>query len=99
MQLLECGDTFARQDASGGIAPVFAGGTTFFPSHRHCNASRWLFTAAASFTIKRAKTELKGLMPDDAKEAFGHGIRAKRSKSGAVSFEVIEVEATNAPVE
>jgi hypothetical protein len=28
-------------------------------------------------------------MPEDAKEAFGHGIRAKRSKSGAVSFEVL----------
>ncbi len=27
-------------------------------------------------------------MPEDAKEAFGHGIRAKRSKSGAVSFDV-----------
>jgi hypothetical protein len=39
-------------------------------------------------------------MPEDAKEAFGHGVRAKRSKAGAVSFEVIEkVEASNAPVE
>jgi hypothetical protein len=38
-------------------------------------------------------------MPEDAKEAFGHGIRAKRSKSGAVSFEVPDVEAENAPVE
>jgi hypothetical protein len=26
-------------------------------------------------------------MPEDAKEAMGHGIRAKRSKSGAVSFD------------
>jgi hypothetical protein len=25
-------------------------------------------------------------LPEDAKEVFGHGIRAKRSKSGAVSF-------------
>jgi hypothetical protein len=38
-------------------------------------------------------------MPEDAKEAFGHGIRAKRSKSGAVSFEVIDVEANRASVE
>jgi hypothetical protein len=37
--------------------------------------------------------------PEDAKEAYGHGIRAKRSKSGAVSFEVLDVEAENAPVE
>jgi hypothetical protein len=38
-------------------------------------------------------------MPEDAKEAYGHGIRAKRSKSGAVSFEMLDEEAENAPVE
>jgi hypothetical protein len=39
-------------------------------------------------------------MPQDAKEAFGHGVRAKRSKTGAVSIEVVEtVEASDAPVE
>jgi hypothetical protein len=31
--------------------------------------------------------------------ATEHGIRAKRSKSGAVSFEVVDLEAENAPVE
>ena len=35
-------------------------------------------------------------MPEDAKEAFGHGVRGKRSKSGAVSFELIETEASHA---
>src|SRR6201994_750757 len=50
-------------------------------------------TKAAFLEHERAKTELKGLMPEDAKEAFGHGVRAKRSKAGAVSFEVIEMEA------
>ena len=35
-----------------------------------------------------AKTELKKLIPDDAKEATGHGVRARRSKSGAVSFDL-----------
>jgi len=56
-------------------------------------------TKSAFLEHERAKTELKGLMPEDAKEAFGHGVRAKRSKSGAVSFEVIEtVEAGDAPV-
>ena len=30
-------------------------------------------------------------MPEDAKEAIGHGIRAKRSKSGAVSFDLLSV--------
>jgi hypothetical protein len=41
---------------------------------------------------ENAKAELKGLMPEDAKEAIGHGIRAKRSKSGAVSFDVLSTE-------
>ena len=60
-------------------------------------------TRPAFLDHERAKTELKGLMPEDAKDAFGHGVRAKRSKAGAVSFEVIEteaieVEASDAPV-
>jgi hypothetical protein len=38
-------------------------------------------------------------MPEDAKEAFGHGIRAKRSKSGAVSFDVIDEEDARASLE
>ena len=48
-----------------------------------------------------AKSRGGGLLrhPEDAKEAYGHGIRAKRSKSGAVSFEVTDVEVDNAPVE
>jgi hypothetical protein len=56
-------------------------------------------TRSAFLDHENAKAELKGLMPEDAKEAFGHGIRAKRSKSGAVSFEVLDVEAENAPVQ
>jgi hypothetical protein len=43
-----------------------------------------------------AKAELKKLVPEDAKEAFGHGVKAKRSKSGAISFEL--AEAGDAPV-
>src|SRR5271165_4192571 len=39
-------------------------------------------TREAYLEHENAKTELKGLMPEDAKEAIGHGIRAKRSKSG-----------------
>jgi predicted phage-related endonuclease len=56
-------------------------------------------TRPAFLEHERAKIELKGLMPEDAKEAFGHGVRAKRSKAGAVSFEVLDVEAGNAPVQ
>jgi hypothetical protein len=57
-------------------------------------------TREAHLEHERAKVELKGLMPDDAKEAIGHGIRAKRSKSGAVSFDVLGEEAgSHAPVQ
>ena len=38
-------------------------------------------------------------MPEDAKEAIGHGVRAKRSKSGAVSFDLLEMEAGHAAVQ
>jgi predicted phage-related endonuclease len=41
---------------------------------------------------ERSKDELKALMPEDAKEAIGHGVRAKRSKSGAISFDLVESE-------
>jgi hypothetical protein len=43
-----------------------------------------------------AKAELKKLVPEDAKEAFGHGVKAKRSRSGAVSFELLAEEAGRA---
>ena len=62
-------------------------------------AALFCSTRAAFLEHERAKTELKGLMPEDAKEAYGHGVRAKRSKSGAVSFEMIEAEAGNASVQ
>jgi hypothetical protein len=41
-----------------------------------------------------AKAGLKKLVPEDAKEALGHGLRAKRAKNGAISFDFLE--ATNA---
>jgi hypothetical protein len=46
-------------------------------------------TRAAFLDHERAKSELKALVPEDAKEASGHGVRAKRSKSGAISFDLI----------
>jgi predicted phage-related endonuclease len=49
-------------------------------------------TRQAFLDHERAKSELKALMPEDAKEATGHGVRAKRSKSGAISFDLLEVE-------
>jgi predicted phage-related endonuclease len=56
-------------------------------------------TREAFLEHERAKGELKGLVPEDAKEAIGHGIRAKRSKAGAVSFDLLDTEIANAPVE
>jgi putative phage-type endonuclease len=61
-------------------------------------------TRDASLGHERAKGELKALMPEDAKEAIGHGVRGKRSKSGAVSFDVLAshstvTEVAHAPVQ
>ena len=59
-------------------------------------ANLYRLTRPAALDHDRAKTELKALVPEDAKEASGHGVRAKRSKSGAISFEVLELEAGHA---
>jgi predicted phage-related endonuclease len=56
-------------------------------------------TRQAFLEHERSKAELKSLMPEDAKEAIGHGVRAKRSKSGAVSFDLLEAEARHAAVQ
>jgi predicted phage-related endonuclease len=53
-------------------------------------------TREAHLKHDAAKAELKKLMPEDAKEAVGHGVRAKRSKSGALSFDLIQMEAGRA---
>src|SRR5438445_7547186 len=56
-------------------------------------------TREAFLEHERAKSELKALMPEDAKEAIGHGVRGRRSKSGAVTFDVLTTEAAHAPVQ
>jgi predicted phage-related endonuclease len=56
-------------------------------------------TRPAFVEHEAAKADLKKLVPEDAKEAIGHGLRAKRSKSGAVSFDVMDVEAANASLQ
>jgi len=53
-------------------------------------AGMFLRTREAHADHERARAELKALIPDDAKEASGHGLRARRAKSGAISFEVAE---------
>jgi predicted phage-related endonuclease len=62
-------------------------------------AATYLRTRTAHQDHETAKAELKKLIPEDAKEAIGHGLRAKRSKSGAISFDAMEMEGANAPVQ
>ncbi|UWU66931.1 YqaJ viral recombinase family protein [Bradyrhizobium sp. NC92] len=61
-------------------------------------AATYLRTRDAHGEHETAKADLKKLMPEDAKEATGHGIKAKRSKSGAISFEAQVTEGSDAPV-
>jgi predicted phage-related endonuclease len=56
-------------------------------------------TRPAFLEHEKTKAELKSLMPEDAKQAIGHGVRAKRSKSGAISFDLLEMEAGDAALQ
>jgi predicted phage-related endonuclease len=62
-------------------------------------AALYRTTRKAYLEHERAKTELKALLPEDAKEAFGDGVRARRSRSGAVNFDLLEMESGHAPVQ
>lgn len=62
-------------------------------------AATYLRTREAHGEHETAKADLKKLMPEDAKEAAGHGIKAKRSKSGAISFEAQLTESVHAPIQ
>ena len=62
-------------------------------------ANLYRLTRPAALDHDRAKTELKALVPEDAKEASGHGVRAKRSKSGAISFELLAEETGHAALQ
>ncbi|MET4261098.1 hypothetical protein ABIC09_006065 [Bradyrhizobium sp. S3.12.5] len=42
---------------------------------------------------------MKKLVPEDAREAIEHGLKAKRSKSGAISFDPVQGEMTHAHVQ
>jgi predicted phage-related endonuclease len=71
------------------------------------NASNSWAEFAATFRRTRpayqeheaAKADLKKLVPEDAREAVGHSLRAKRSKSGAISFDLLDVEAGHAALQ
>ena len=62
-------------------------------------ADSYLRTRIAHQEHEGAKSELKKLVPEDARVALGHGIRAKRSKSGAISFDLGPEEVGHAPVQ
>jgi predicted phage-related endonuclease len=55
-------------------------------------ADIFIGTRDAHLAHENAKAELKSSVPEDAQQAIGHGIRAKRSKSGAISFDLFQVE-------
>jgi predicted phage-related endonuclease len=55
-------------------------------------ADIFIRTRDAHLEHEKAKAELKSLMPEDAQQAIGQGIRAKRSKSGAISFDLLKAE-------
>jgi hypothetical protein len=38
------------------------------------------------------------MWPEDAQQAIGYAVRAKRSKSGAINFELVNVEDSGAAV-
>jgi predicted phage-related endonuclease len=55
-------------------------------------AGVFIRTREAHLEHEKAKAELKSLVPDDAQQVIGHGVRGKRSKSGAISLELFNVE-------
>jgi predicted phage-related endonuclease len=52
-------------------------------------AAVFVRTRDAHLEHEQAKAELKSLVPEDAQQAIGHGVRAKRSKSGSISFDLL----------
>jgi predicted phage-related endonuclease len=62
-------------------------------------AGIFIRTREAHLEHEKAKAELKTLMPEDAHQSIGHGLRAKRSKSGAIIFDLLQGEGeSHAPV-
>ncbi len=53
-------------------------------------------TRSAHLEHEQAKSELKGLVPADAQQAIGHGVRAKRSKSGSISVDLLIADDSHA---
>jgi len=62
-------------------------------------ADVFIRTREAHLEHEKAKAELKSLVPQDAQQAIGHGIRAKRAKSGSVAFDLLKAEDGDAGVQ
>jgi predicted phage-related endonuclease len=56
-------------------------------------------TRPAYLEHEKAKAELRSLVPEDAQQAVGHGVHARRSKSGSITLELLENEDGHAPVQ
>ncbi len=56
-------------------------------------------TRQAALEHEQSKGELKALVPQDAREATGHGVRARRSKSGAITLELSKEEPRDAALQ
>jgi hypothetical protein len=55
-------------------------------------ADVFIRTREAHLEHEKARAALKSLMPEDAQQAIGQGLRAKRSKSGSISFDLLKAE-------
>ena len=61
-------------------------------------AGIFIRTRDAHCEHEKAKAELKGLVPDDAQQVIGHGIRARRSRAGTVTLDLLKPEDGHAAV-
>lgn len=50
------------------------------------HAAVWLEHEASAAIAKEAEKLIKGVVPEDAKECFGHGVRIKRDRAGRLSL-------------
>lgn len=58
--------------------------------HWRIQAERWKQAYGAVEMAKNSEKLLKAMVPADAKEAFGHGIRITRNRAGAMSLREIK---------
>src|SRR5262249_23662872 len=63
------------------------------------NAGAEFRTREVHLEHEKAKAELKRLVPQDARQASGHGVRAKRSKSGSISLDLLKAEDADAAIQ